>query len=125
MPLTPLPPSIHTSLYALFLFFFNDTATTESYTLSPHDALPISHGSQEQEDRRRRRRGPRGRRDSDRGQLEPALGDRKSTRLNTSHMSISNAVFCLKKKKKKNKVIYSKHTAHVIAVTCTMLDVIL
>src|SRR5271169_6961780 len=70
-----------------FFFFFNDTATTEIYTLSLHDALPISS--------------------SDRwGCPGPALRagpggvDRKSTRLNSSHGSISYAVFCLKKKKK-------------------------
>src|SRR5690242_21776471 len=93
------------SLYfsLLFFFFFNDTATTEIYTLSLHDALPI---------------------------LQMAFGacravggvvaqsslmtivpkhfmgrtDRKSTRLNSSHMSISYAVFCLKKKKKKKTI---------------------
>src|SRR3712207_8336275 len=98
-------------MYLLFFFFFNDTATTEIYTLSLHDALPIS------------------------GRLclalslsalalissfAPALPgtaphsapeylatansfpapDRKSTRLNSSHANISYAVFCLKKKKK-------------------------
>src|SRR5574337_1452038 len=68
-------------------FFFNDTATTEIYTLSLHDALPISRRKRETEWRRgcRLRKGP-----------EP---DRKSTRLNSSHHSISYAVFCLKKKK--------------------------
>src|SRR5690349_24408364 len=78
---------------SFFFFFFNDTATTEIYTLSLHDALPIS------------------RRDvhvvgveriaPDEGQ--PVHGrnpDRKSTRLNSSHVEISYAVFCLKKKKK-------------------------
>src|SRR2546427_3031653 len=78
-----------------FFFFFNDTATTEIYTLSLHDALPISIA------------------------LSLMLGaavlmasiaysfqhyfehqDRKSTRLNSSHSQISYAVFCLKKKKK-------------------------
>src|SRR5256885_12460337 len=69
-------------------FFFNDTATTEIYTLSLHDALPIS------------RCPPRWRR------LRPHRArvfqrqDRKSTRLNSSHLVISYAVFCLKKKKK-------------------------
>src|SRR6202041_4188616 len=69
-------------------FFFNDTATTEIYTLSLHDALPISGPS-----RFRTRLLPR-----------PGLRaflrcrDRKSTRLNSSHISISYAVFCLKKK---------------------------
>src|SRR2546430_8299827 len=77
-------------------FFFNDTATTEIYTLSLHDALPIFgtvHGEQPRRvlawkaryiDRRRR---------------SSADGDRKSTRLNSSHSQISYAVFCLKKKK--------------------------
>src|SRR3712207_8493955 len=105
-------------------FFFNDTATTEIYTLSLHDALPIYFDL---------RRAARGRRDAD--QLEAAEravvardvalaledvnldrglvvhdgrerlrllqgdGDRKSTRLNSSHANISYAVFCLKKKK--------------------------
>src|SRR5690242_20818283 len=80
-------------------FFFTVTATTEIYTLSLHDALPIFG-------RPDRRRGPierhRGRRrggDPARGD-HAAAGDRKSTRLNSSHMSISYAVFCLKKKKK-------------------------
>src|SRR5436309_6611326 len=73
-----------------FFFFFNDTATTEIYTLSLHDALPIYH------------------------HLLPFFGkchvayipskkviDRKSTRLNSSHVKISYAVFCLKKKNMK------------------------
>src|SRR3712207_9349104 len=85
------------------VFFFNDTATTEIYTLSLHDALPILDERPNLID------------------LEPAagqvaehpvlilaahapeidqeLGDRKSTRLNSSHANISYAVFCLKKKK--------------------------
>src|SRR5438034_6469176 len=75
------------------LFFFNDTATTEIYTLSLHDALPIWRG----------RPGARP------VQHRPGRGldagedvqDRKSTRLNSSHTVISYAVFCLKKKKKK------------------------
>src|SRR5215831_20324753 len=82
--------------HLFFFFFFNDTATTEIYTLSLHDALPtclprsaIANST-----------------------MPPAavgypasLGptDRKSTRLNSSHLGTSYAVFCLKKKKKKNK----------------------
>src|SRR2546430_16507156 len=81
----------------LFFFFFNDTATTEIYTLSLHDALPISTPS---------------------GAaclfLASAWGckcssnqarsrDRKSTRLNSSHSQISYAVFCLKKKKSRGR----------------------
>src|SRR5271170_8277953 len=73
-----------------FFFFFNDTATTEIYTLSLHDALPISG-------RGRRPAGPSSRWTLDRCAAE----DRKSTRLNSSHEWISYAVFCLKKKKTK------------------------
>src|SRR2546427_6147977 len=72
-------------------FFFNDTATTEIYTLSLHDALPIwlLRGAERIRSRRhpaplRCRSGPQ--------------RDRKSTRLNSSHSQISYAVFCLKKK---------------------------
>src|SRR5258708_9573101 len=89
------------------LFFFNDTATTEIYTLSLHDALPIyvvaDHGG---------------------GQLQlgraccapqhpglqlAAVGDRKSTRLNSSHQIISYAVFCLKKKITKHPLSIESH----------------
>src|SRR5574340_1437219 len=70
------------------VFFFNDTATTEIYTLSLHDALPIFDLSE-----RRFHRGEPG--------LNPMAGaaDRKSTRLNSSHQKISYAVSCLKKKR--------------------------
>src|SRR2546426_9199460 len=84
---------------ACIFFFFNDTATTEIYTLSLHDALPIcrvlmssSPGS------------------SSSAPMPSAFihstsdvqsQDRKSTRLNSSHLVISYAVFCLKKKKRK------------------------
>src|SRR3712207_8828545 len=89
-------------------FFFNDTATTEIYTLSLHDALPIC---------RRRQRFlpcPRPRDVPSSRQMTPrrasvgswarywpspnGTSDRKSTRLNSSHANISYAVFCLKKK---------------------------
>src|SRR3989442_3318430 len=76
-------------------FFFNDTATTEIYTLSLHDALPISADPPViihrniQVDLVARRAEP--------GHLVLLL-DRKSTRLNSSHVRISYAVFCLKKK---------------------------
>src|ERR1039457_7355371 len=67
--------------------FFNDTATTEIYTLSLHDALPISL-----RDLRRLRAGdPRFLRHV------RDCGDRQSTRLNSSHLVISDAVFCLNK----------------------------
>src|SRR5574344_2309143 len=75
-----------------FFFFFNDTATTEIYTLSLHDALPISESCE---------------------YLFYSLYlldtngyllDRKSTRLNSSHQIISYAVFCLKKKNQRKRV---------------------
>src|SRR3712207_8691805 len=101
------------------MFFFNDTATTEIYTLSLHDALPISDGRPlfpeaelvlhqaelafwhddaamaRAEEASRERNFLAGR-----AQVAP-YRDRKSTRLNSSHANISYAVFCLKKKKKK------------------------
>src|SRR3712207_6969565 len=101
----------------VFVFFFNDTATTEIYTLSLHDALPIfddgidvvppgvavQHADdrelqllveplEEPPDAARRLAGAV-------GQDAVVLLDRKSTRLNSSHANISYAVFCLKKKK--------------------------
>src|SRR2546429_5268552 len=93
----------------VFFFFFNDTATTEIYTLSLHDALPISILS---EDGFIQQRWAECMSPID---LESALPgtvrrrelrdrDRKSTRLNSSHGYISYAVFCLKKKK--TSVIY-------------------
>src|SRR6516165_12310755 len=82
---SPLP------LYSMCFFFFNDTSTTEIYTLSLHDALPI---------RSRPAAAP------GRGWYAPPdhhyspRPDRKSTRLNSSHSQTSYAVFCLKKKQK-------------------------
>src|SRR5438874_12691929 len=88
--------------FLFFFFFFNDTATTEIYTLSLHDALPIS--SRRSRSRsgcgRSRRWRPPSARTPRRARCRP---DRKSTRLNSSHVEISYAVFCLKKKKKKKK----------------------
>src|SRR2546426_7860450 len=82
-------------------FFFNDTATTEIYTLSLHDALPIL-------DDLVSCAGRQGTPLLERG-TKPGFGravflyrDRKSTRLNSSHLVISYAVFCLKKKKNNN-----------------------
>src|SRR2546422_10200617 len=94
----------------VFLFFFNDTATTEIYTLSLHDALPILPGAaaRRREDRSARRAAAAGERAGADGPEPTAVdgvaraagraGDRKSTRLNSSHGYISYAVFCLKKK---------------------------
>src|SRR3712207_8625367 len=91
------------------LFFFNDTATTEIYTLSLHDALPIylgeAHlgGGRPHAGRGRAgddvlgRHGAGPQVTGDRVDLQDA--DRKSTRLNSSHANISYAVFCLKQKK--------------------------
>src|SRR2546430_8860148 len=82
-----------------FFFFFNDTATTEIYTLSLHDALPISRSISWGEvtlapltpwDLASITKSISG---------SPRYTDRKSTRLNSSHSQISYAVFCLKKKK--------------------------
>src|SRR2546430_6516801 len=92
-------------------FFFNDTATTEIYTLSLHDALPILTDSgllqpdkfepasyaQYQGDPKKAYWFF----DEEMARAATAIdGDRKSTRLNSSHSQISYAVFCLKKKKK-------------------------
>src|SRR5690242_21614770 len=83
----------------VFVFFFNDTATTEIYTLSLHDALPISaRRSASSSARRSCAQAKRTRRLSGRRGPRSTKPDRKSTRLNSSHMSISYAVFCLKKK---------------------------
>src|SRR2546430_9233256 len=90
--------STHILFIFFFFFFFNDTATTEIYTLSLHDALPILS----------ERRGVLpiayafAARDENEVSRPACEGDRKSTRLNSSHSQISYAVFCLKKKKKKN-----------------------
>src|SRR5688572_32176266 len=91
------------TFYNYILFFFNDTATTEIYTLSLHDALPISA------DAAASRCGeavgassicmPASKPVSPDGVTGVPV-DRKSTRLNSSHSQISYAVFCLKKKKK-------------------------
>src|SRR3712207_7225950 len=106
----------------MYFFFFNDTATTEIYTLSLHDALPISgeditHGLPRVVELFEART-PKGKAvlartsgvvrlvdDEVKGRIVSIVGDdgneedRKSTRLNSSHANISYAVFCLKKKK--------------------------
>src|SRR2546430_9161939 len=81
----------------LLLFFFNDTATTEIYTLSLHDALPICRRAAAHPPGRHCI--PRHRRLRLVERRVEAPQDRKSTRLNSSHSQISYAVFCLKKKK--------------------------
>src|SRR5258708_39952035 len=89
---TPSPHSDRPSF-----FFFNDTATTEIYTLSLHDALPIcrSHRMAPSD-------WPRALRLRMTSSSSTGAIDRKSTRLNSSHQIISYAVFCLKKKKEAN-----------------------
>src|SRR5688572_33321161 len=86
-----------------FFFFFNDTATTEIYTLSLHDALPIYYfwwgpfcSSAALALKPQKPRMP----------AQRALPDRKSTRLNSSHSQISYAVFCLKKKKQNTEPLH-------------------
>src|SRR5205809_5023494 len=87
-------------MYLLILFFFfNDTSTTEIYTLSLHDALPISRVRLVRIDVNRTRRAV-GFLLRVRPLVRPRQLDRKSTRLNSSHGYISYAVFCLKKKRK-------------------------
>src|SRR5256885_15939632 len=99
--------------FFFFFFFFNDTATPEIYTLPLHDALPISASAgaglappflesqtvRDHGDRRERHRGA-GQDRREQNSPDRIERDRKSTRLNSSHLVISYAVFCLKKKKK-------------------------
>src|SRR5258707_4277373 len=89
-----------------FLFFFNDTATTEIYTLSLHDALPISPLPW-----RPARLEPNTKISVDTNNSQ----DRKSTRLNSSHANISYAVFCLDKKSTR---LNSSHANISYAVFC-------
>src|SRR3712207_8109498 len=98
----------------MMIFFLNDPATPEIYTLSLHDALPISQSVTGAEPSEEREAGEQPRRRDQQVLRDMAFGlvpelvcddesglvlDRKSTRLNSSHANISYAVFCLKKKK--------------------------
>src|SRR5205814_10484989 len=112
------------TLYSTSLFF-TTPPTPETYTLSLHDALPISGNKQGRDDRRRGRHrnysdisayrdattdysSRLGDREMNRRYYREGFEkDRKSTLLNSSHLGISYAVFCLKKKKKKNKKQYN------------------
>src|ERR1039457_6896694 len=85
-------------------FFFNDTAITEIYTLSLHDALPIYPPGT--------RHAPHHSAAKRVFSLGTESGDRKSTRLNSSHLATSYAVFCLKK----NKRTAPSHTATVASL---------
>src|SRR5207249_11825153 len=100
---------ILSGLSLFFSFFFTAPAPTEIYTLSLHDALPIFHAIRRLLggglDRRRVEALADQRGLDPLGAHGPGAGageDRKSTRLNSSHVSISYAVFCLKKKKNRN-----------------------
>src|SRR5262245_64669680 len=111
---------IDARLSASFLFYINDQVTAEIYTLSLHDALPIYHrrvevldGVLEASERDGIGDVARGAHDEEVAErfVEDdliALGrDRKSTRLNSSHLGISYAVFCLKKKINTNQQKYN------------------
>src|SRR3989442_4880803 len=120
LALSTLCASLARNVVRVFFFFFNDTATTEIYTLSLHDALPIldRHGAWPRASgaqaglvrssplRLRRKR------------------DRKSTRLNSSHVRISYAVFCLKKKKQ-NPVLVWTAQPRVVNRCCRVVVVII
>src|SRR3712207_9107186 len=100
---------VNRCLVSCTFFFFNDTATTEIYTLSLHDALPISAVGSDLSVRPSRflfgQSSPLStliippRRGASASPGRALRADRKSTRLNSSHANISYAVFCLKKKK--------------------------
>src|SRR6266576_3542866 len=83
--------SISTKFHFSFSFFFTNPPTTEIYPLSLHDALPILTRTARQPSRRSRACSP-----YRSGACAPDRQDRKSTRLNSSHVEISYAVFCLK-----------------------------
>src|SRR5439155_13317574 len=114
----------HYSSHTFLIFFFNAPATTAIYTLSLHDALPISRGAAVPRagaappaaapcslrcrtwSHSRLGLTHRGKNNTARAAVarHRRLQDRKSTRLNSSHVAISYAVFCLKKKKKQQKI---------------------
>src|SRR5260221_8031840 len=88
----------------MFFFFFNDTATTEIYTLSLHDALPIYRKAL-----RVMQMAAKFSRPIMTFVDTHVMIDRKSTRLNSSHTVISYAVFCLKKKNPAVRTMYQPH----------------
>src|SRR3712207_8293299 len=106
------------------IFFFNDTATTEIYTLSLHDALPIYYWKWGLY-----RRSSRvtmaaqfanmeiGTQDLRNRIADPLPVDRKSTRLNSSHANISYAVFCLKKTYPHHFLSNTLHPTHILTLT--------
>src|SRR2546430_7333516 len=100
--------------FVFMFFFFNDTATTEIYPLSLHDALPISERllAALPQALALPRVG---------GGADAARPDRKSTRLNSSHSQISYAVFCLKKKKQRQGCHVLSPLPGQVRVKCVML----
>src|SRR3712207_8093096 len=111
---------IHRSIF----FFFNDTATTEIYTLSLHDALPISWlptlGKEKVSICRIADGTPvNGVKPSMESSFHLGIlrQDRKSTRLNSSHANISYAVFCLKKKKDIHVVVNAEQLLSAVDLT--------
>src|SRR5438132_9673306 len=105
------PSLLPINLSLLLFFFFNDTATTEIYTLSLHDALPIWPWLNQIASTSPSTAPSRS---ASSNTTNGDLPDRKSTRLNSSHTVISYAVFCLKKKKKKkrNEINSQKNNRH-------------
>src|SRR5438045_9107507 len=106
---------ISTSTHTISSFFSNNTAPPDIYTLSLHDALPISRYTRDFAGKSLTVIGDYStwrkdyQEDSDASPVTLFQLDRKSTRLNSSHLGISYAVFCLKKKKKKKQQQLSKH----------------
>src|SRR2546430_9088880 len=98
------------------VFFFNDTATTEIYTLSLHDALPICCSATSRASSSMRRNPAFRILCCDRSSASDKI-DRKSTRLNSSHSQISYAVFCLKKKRRTNDYESSSATSESTTAT--------
>src|SRR2546430_8573985 len=110
-------------LVCFTFFFFNDTATTEIYTLSLHDALPISSPASAATTAKSATTGASIRSSSSTEPCHPtSCTDRKSTRLNSSHSQISYAVFCLKKKKKQAKCSTNK-TSNITLLTSKQLAI--
>src|SRR5215467_15477377 len=95
--------------YLFLFFFFNDTATTEIYTLSLHDALPIRSLTGSANPSAITRATSLW---STPSASRPRPSDRKSTRLNSSHLVISYAVFCLKKKNFQDHALVARAGPH-------------
>src|SRR5207302_4590662 len=118
--LTHMSNNPFTNIVHTIIFSCTATPPTERYTLSLHDALPICTGAgaadQGRQDDAEHLSVLFGRvRDrTERTDARRRLGDRKSTRLNSSHVKISYAVFCLKKKKRYR--LYKLHDTHLMHI---------